>query len=488
MIKRYSRVVLVGLEMLGLLFWTVSCAVNPVTGSHEFMLLSEADEINLGKETDGQVVQEYGIYKDPEMTAYLDGMCQRLGKVSHRPNLSYQLKVLDASVVNAFAVPGGYVYFTRGILASLNNEAELAGVMAHEVGHITARHSAQQYSNAQLAQVTLGVGSAVASAVGLSSLSGLAQLGASMLFLRFSRDNERQADSLGVEYSSKLNYDASQMAEFFQTLEQMNPGSDRSGLPGWFSTHPSPVDRVKDVRAQAQQWQQKLALTHPVVNGDTYLRKIDGLIFGDDPRQGYVKDNIFYHPDLRFQFPVPDRWTLQNTPSQVQMVNEEKDAAILFGISAGTSSGEVAKKFVTQTKAQVISSGSIGVNGLPSHRVLSNVQTEKGTIRVISYFIEMDKKIFVFHGLTSPQKFQNVQALFERTMGQFKGLSDPNRINVKPDRLRIRTTQTADTLENSLRSFGVPNDQMEQMALLNGRQLNDRVAANTLIKVVEKGR
>jgi predicted Zn-dependent protease len=309
-----------------------------------------------------------------------------------------------------------------------------------------------------------------------------------MLFLRFSRDNERQADSLGVEYASKLNYDATKLADFFRTLEEMNPGSDRSGLPGWFSTHPSPEDRVPAVRTQAQQWQQKLALTKPVVNGDTYLRKIDGLIFGDDPRQGYVKDSIFYHPDLRFQFPVPDRWTLQNTPSQVQIVNEGKDAAILFGIVAGTSSGDAAKKFIAQTKAQVISSGAVGVNGLPSQRVLSDVRTDKGTIRVMSYFIEKDKKIFVFHGLTSSQKFQNVQALFEKTMGQFKTLSDPSRINVKPDRIRIRTAQTADTLENSLRSFGVPSDQINQTALLNGKQLNDRVPANTLIKVVEKGR
>ena len=488
MIKSQYRVVLGGIGLLALLTWVVSCAVNPVTGSRELMLLSEADEVNMGKETDGQVVQEYGIFKDPELTAYLDGMCQRLGKVSHRPNLNYQLKILDASVVNAFAVPGGYVYFTRGILAHLNNEAELAGVMGHEIGHITARHSAQQYSKAQLAQVTLGVGSAVASVAGLGALSGLAEMGVGMLFLRFSRDNERQADSLGVEYASKLHYDASKLGDFFHTLEQMNPGADRSGLPSWFSTHPNPEDRVNAVKAQAQQWQQKMALAKPVVNGDTYLRKIDGLIFGDDPRQGYVKDGIFYHPDLRFQFPVPDRWVLQNTPSQVQMVNEGKDAAILFGMEAGTSSGEVAKKFVTQTKAQVISSGSIGVNGLPSQRVLSNVQTEKGAIRVMSYFIEKDKKIFVFHGLTSPQKFQGVQALFEKTMGQFKGLTDPGRINVKPDRLRIRTIQAVDTLENSLRSFGVPNDQMAQLALLNGIQLSNRVPANTLIKVVEKGR
>ena len=359
--------------------------------------------------------------------------------------------------------------------------------MAHEIGHITARHSAQQYSKAQFAQITLGVGTVVADAVGLSALSGLAQLGVGMLFLRFSRDNERQADSLGVEYASKLNYDASQLAEFFQTLEQMNPGSDRSGLPGWFSTHPSPEDRLHSVRAQAQQWQQKLSFSNPVINGDAYLRKIDGVIFGEDPRQGYVKDNIFYHPDLRFQFPVPDRWKIQNTPSQVQMVNEGKDAMILFGMEAGISSEQVAKKFVTQAKAQVIRSNAIRVNGLSSQHVVSDIRTDKGVIRVMSYFIEKDKKIYVFHGLTSPSNFQNVEVLFEKTMGQFKEISDPNRINVKPDRIRVRSTRTADTLENALRSLGVPNDQLKQVALLNGRQLSDRIPASTLVKVVEKG-
>jgi predicted Zn-dependent protease len=487
MIKGYFRVVLVGLGVLGLLFWIISCAVNPVSGRRELMLLSDAEEINLGRETDGQVVQEHGIYKDPDLTAYLATLCQRLGKLSHRPNLNYQFKILDASAINAFAVPGGYVYFTRGILASLNNEAELTGVMAHEIGHIAARHSAQQYSKAQFAQMTVGVGAAVVDAAGLSGLSGLAQLGVGMLFLRFSRDNERQADSLGVEYASRANYDASRLADFFQILEQMNPGSDRSGLPGWFSTHPSPEDRVHAVRTQARQWQQKLALNNPAVNEDTYLRKIDGLLFGEDPRHGYVKDKIFYHPDLRFQFPVPDRWTLQNTPSQVQMVNEEKSAVILFGMQAGTSPGEVAKKFVTQTRAQVIRSDAIRVNDLSSQRVVSDIRTEKGVIRVMSYFIHKDKKIFTFHGLSSAAKFQNVQALFEKTMSQFKELSDPNRINVKPDLIRVHPARTSDTLGNTLRSLGVPDDQLQYVALLNGRQLNDRVPANTLIKVVEKG-
>ena len=482
--KRNITVTILGSCLIGFLLWILSCATNPVTGKKELMLLSETDEIKLGQETDLQVVREYGMYEDPKLTAYLNGICQRLGKLSHRPNLTYQFKILDASVVNAFAVPGGYVYFTRGILATLNNEAELAGVMGHEIGHVTARHSAQQYSRAQLAQIGLGVGSIF---IDSSVLTGLAQLGVGMLFLRFSRDNERQADDLGVEYSSKGGYDANQMANFFETLERMNPGSDRSGLPGWFSTHPNPVDRVQAVRGRARNWQLKLNQRDLRINQDGYLREIDGLVFGDDPRQGYVADDIFYYPALRFQFPVPSQWKLNNTHTQVQMVNEGQDALILFFIASGASPQEASRKFVSETKASVIQTEALQVNGLASQRLHSEVRSQKGVYQLLSYFIEKDKRIFVFHGLTPSDRFQNYRALFDNTMRQFKDLTDPKRIHVEPDRIRIRNIKTAGPLENELRSLGVPNDKMKGLALLNGRDLNHVVPANSLLKVVEKG-
>jgi len=484
--RRYVRIAFVGLGLIILLFWTLSCAVNPVTGKQELMLLSEADEIQLGNQTDVQVVQEYGIYEDARLTAYLNDICQRLGRLSHRPNLMYHFKLLDVSVVNAFAVPGGYVYFTRGILASLNSEAELAGVLGHEIGHIAARHSARQYSQAQLAQLGLGVGMVFAEKVPV--LSELAQLGVGMLFLRFSRENERQADDLAVEYSSKLGYDATQLATFFETLERLNPGSDRTGLPGWFSTHPSPEDRVQAVRIRSKEWQQKLGIRELKQNREQYLRGIDGLVFGEDPRQGYVADHVFHHPDLRFQFPVPGNWKLKNTASRVQMVNEREEAIILFSLAAGRSSSEVARTFVSKTGAAVIRSEAMLVNGLPSHRLISDVRTQSGLIRVMSYFIQKEKRIFVFHGLSPRGLFQRYESLFDRHMRQFKELSDPKRINVRPDRIRIRTTGTTDTLENLFRPLGIPNEKMKEMALLNGRNLNEMIPANTMLKVVERGR
>jgi predicted Zn-dependent protease len=482
--KRNITHTILGASLFGLLLWILSCATNPVTGKQELMLLSESDEIKLGQETDLQVIREYGVYEDKKLTAYLNGICQRLGTVSHRPHLTYHFKIVDSPVVNAFAVPGGYVYFTRGILAALNSEAELAGVMGHEIGHITARHSAHQYSRAQLAQIGLGVGSVF---VDSSVLTGLAQLGVGMLFLRFSRDNERQADDLGVEYSTKAGYDASQMANFFETLERMNPGSDRSGLPGWFYTHPNPADRVQAVTERAREWQGKLNQRDLKINQDVYLRGIDGLIYGEDPRQGYVADNIFYHPGLRFQFPVPFQWKLNNTHTQVQMVNESQEALILFFVSSGTSPQETARKFVSETKANVIRTEALQVNGLPSRRLHSEIRSQNAVYQLLSSFIEKDNHIFVFHGLTSSGRFQNYRALFDSTMRQFKGLTDPRRIHVEPDRIRIRALKTAGPLENGLRSLGVPNDKMEGLALLNGRDLHQVVPANSLLKVIEKG-
>jgi len=484
MMKKCVKISFLGFSLIGLIFWIPSCAVNPVSGKQELMLLSESGEIDLGRQTDAEVVKEYGVLEDPKLTAYLNDFCQRLGKVSHRSQLSYRFKIVDASVVNAFAVPGGYVYFSRGILAILNSEAELAGVMGHEIGHIAARHSAKQYSRAQLAQVGLGVG-----AVFIDSpvLSGLAQLGAGMLFLRFSRDNEREADDLAVEYASKAGYDSAPLAVFFETLERMNPGSDRSGLPGWFSTHPSPEDRVQVVRVRAKEWQEKLGLRDSKINREPYLRRIDGLLFGDDPRQGYVDGNIFYHPGLCFQFPVPTKWKLSHKPSQVQMVSEEEDAVILLSATSGSSSREAAREFVNKTGAAVIRSDGIQVNGLSSQRVTSEIRTEKAGYRLMSYFIEKGKSVFVFHGLTSIEQFQNYGPLFENTMRQFRELSDPRRIDVKPDRIRIRATRSSDTLENALRSLSVPNEKLKEVVLLNGGNLNQIIPANTLVKVVEKG-
>jgi predicted Zn-dependent protease len=407
-----------------------------------------------------------------------------VAKVSHRPNLPYDCKVVDSPVINAFAVPGGYIYFTQGIMAHLNSEAELLGVVGHELGHVTARHSAEQYSRAQLAQVGLGLTLGLSET--LASFSDVIQFGVGMMFLKFSRDNETESDDLGVEYSSKLGYDAIQMANFFQTLDRMQPSSDRSGLPEWFSTHPNPADRDNTVRRKAKEWQTNLGLRDPKVNRKSYLRRIDGLVFGEDPRQGFIENNVFYHPGLRFSFPIPAGWVLQNTNVLVQMISPKKDAIILFTIASARSPEEGAQRLVRQSGEGVIESGAVTVSGFPAYRLVSQLRSQQGLIYLLSYFIQKDSRVYAFHGLTSDNLFKGYSPTLEGTIVRFKELTDPSRLNVKPARIRIRSAPRSRTLRQVLRDFGTLEDKMERLALINGMRLNDQVAANTLLKVLEK--
>ena len=466
--------------------WLLSCAVNPVTGKSELMLLSESDEIQLGQQSDKEIVAQYGLYNDQQLQTYIEQLGQKMVPVSHRPNLAFSFRLLDSPVINAFAVPGGYVYITRGILAYLNNEAELAGVMGHEIGHVAARHSAKQYTKAQIAQLGLGVGTILSE--DFRKYAGLAQVGVGLIFLRFSRDAERQADDLGVEYSSKVGYNSYEMANFFHTLDQMTPSEDKGGLPGWFSTHPNPADRVDAVRADAAEWQAKLGSQNWKVNRDIYLQKINGLVFGDDPRQGYVENNVFYHPDLTFEFPTPTGWNVINTPTQVQMANENQDAIILFQIAEGNTPSDAANKFVTDSKASVVSSDGTTVNGFSAHKVISDISSDQGQLRILSYFIKKGNNVFVFHGFTTQASFGQHQQTFQNTMVGFRNLTEQSKINVKPDKVVVKKVSTPTTLEQALKSFGVADDKLNETALLNGMELSNSIAANTFIKYIEKAK
>src|SRR5690554_2213714 len=250
-----------------------SCAINPVTGKRQIMLMSEEQEIAMGKEYDPQVVATFGEYKHDQLLAFIQEKGNEMAEISHRPNLQFHFRILDSRVVNAFAVPGGYIYFTRGILAQFNNEAELVGVLGHEMGHVTARHTVSQQSKQQLGQLLL-IGGMIASEQ-FRDFAGYAMQGMELLFLKFSRDHERESDKLGVEYASKIHYDPQQMANFFNTLSRMSGTEGPGGIPTFLSTHPDPGDRYRDVTRRAEDWKSKIDNDNWQVNEDSYLRMID---------------------------------------------------------------------------------------------------------------------------------------------------------------------------------------------------------------------
>ncbi len=466
-----------------------TCAVNPVTGKKQVVLMSEAQELQMGKEADPQIIAQYGLYEDKELQDFISVQGKKMAAVSHRPNIEYQFRVVDSEVVNAFAIPG-YVYFTRGILAHFNNEAEFAGVLGHEIGHITARHTVSQQTKSTLAQVGLIAGMIVSPE--FAQFGETASQGLGLMLLKFGRDAERQSDELGVEYSSKIGYDASEMAGFFNTLQRKGEESGSEELPSFLSTHPSPADRNVTVGQLATKWKQQLNLTNPVVNRNTYLKRIDGLIYGEDPKQGFLENSVFYHPVLKMQWSVPQGWSYQNTPQAVQVAPKDGNAMMMMTFAPGKSLQEAGNAVTQKYSLRVVESRETTVNGLPALAFVADQvqQNQSGQqqagVRTLSYIIQYGGAYYHLIGVSSPQNFNRYSQAFTSSMNSFRPLTDASKLNKKPDRVRIKTVKSAATLQQALKSFNVTDKRLQELAVLNGMQLNDRVTAGMMIKVIEQ--
>ncbi|MES2890758.1 MAG: M48 family metalloprotease [Bacteroidota bacterium] len=468
-----------------------SCSRNPVSGKKQVVLMSEAQEIAMGKEADPQIVAQFGLYPDSAIQRFIRQKGSEMAAISHRPKIAYEFKVLDSDVLNAFATPGGYVYFTRGILAHFNSEADFAGVLGHEIGHITARHSVTQQRNAILGQIGI-----IATAVINPELGQFAQQasqGLGLLFLKFGRDAERESDRLGVEYSTKIGYDASQMAEFFNTLKRKS-GDEANSIPTFMSTHPDPGERNQTVAKLATEWKQKLNVTNPQVNRNSYLKRIEGIIYGEDPRQGFVEANVFYHPELKFQFPIPTGWAALNSPQSVQMAPKDGKALMLMTLAPGKTLQEAATAVLQRYNLQALESREVNVNGFNALSIVADQkadpqqqqqQQQQQPVRTLSYLIQQGGNIYHFVGVSTPTDFNAYMTAFSQTMQNFKELKDPAKLNKKPERVRIKTVVSDGTLDQVLKANKVSSTRLEEMAILNGMKLTDRVTKGSLVKVIQ---
>jgi len=465
-----------------------ACARNPVTGKRQFVLMSERQEIAMGAEYDPQIISAFGLYEDETLQAFIEEKGREMGLISHRPNLEYHFRILDSPVINAFAVPGGYIYMTRGILTHFNNEAEFIGVLAHEMGHITARHTVSRHAKQTLGQIAL-IGGMIASEE-FRKYGEAAMAGMQLIFLKFSRDDEREADRLGVEYTAKVGYDASRFADFFKLLQRMNLASEHGGIPTFLSTHPDPGDRYNSVKEQADEWKEKLNLTTWQVNENRYLQMIDGMVFGEDPRQGFVEANTFFHPVLKFRFSFPIGWKLENMPTQVRMAPEDGKALMIFSFVQGNTLQQAAENHIRELQLTVTESTNTTVNGFPavsafSEQTQTNQQTgQTQTIKVRSYFIDDNGTYYVFHGVSLQEDFDGFLPRFNSTMQGFARLTDPSKLNVKPKRIQVKQVRQAGTLADAFRFYGVQQTSMEEFAFLNNMELTDPVAVGKLIKIV----
>jgi predicted Zn-dependent protease len=466
--------------------------VVPATGEKRYVGFSWEQEVKLGQQASKDVAATFGIYRDPQLQRYVEDVGQRVLARSHlrRPGTEEQFRrtpvtfqILDSPIINAMALPGGYIYVTRGMLAHLNNEDQLAVVLAHEIGHVAARHAARQTWQQQIGQGLLLGGAILGQSVlGLPAqqLLNLGGAAAQLLFLRYSREDELEADRLGVEYSSLAAYDAQQVAEFFRTLSRIQE-KEGQGLPNFLSTHPDPGDRVALIRQLSAK--QRAPAMSPE-NIGRYLSAIEGIVVGEDPRQGFVEGNVFYHPDLRFQFPVPRGFRVVNQPTQVVMV-EAKQRAMLGFTSAGERSLEAAAaKFLQQPGLRVVERSRQRSGELPAIAAVADAKTENGqTMRILVYFVQYRDQTFQFVGYTSPEAFRSFEGIFLQSMLGFGEIRDARMLQRQPVRLGLLRVDRAGPFRSFIPAKLPSEIKAEDLAILNQVALTQDIPSGRMLKL-----
>jgi len=463
-----------------LLLLVQACAVNPVTGRRQLMLYSEQDEIAMGKQTHEQIQQQYGFYNDPAINAYVTRVGSTMTAHTHRPHLEYHFAVLDSPVVNAFAAPGGYIYVTRGIMAMMNSEAELAVVLGHELGHVNARHSMSRLSNAVLASAGLAIGSVLSET--FTDLAGLAGTGLQVLFLQYSRDDEREADELGVAYAREGRYNPAKMIDFFVALEKMGDLSGGHALPGFLSTHPLTSERIENTRAMITEQDQNLN-----IRSSDYFKSIQGMVYGSDPRQGYVEGDSFYHPVLRFAYTIPKDWNVQNLPSQVIMISPQEDAGIILQAEQSTQNpaAYAAGKAKDYEGASLRGEQNRNINGLAAYQQIWDGTQEDGTkLRLHLTYIQHTSHIYTFMGLTRLQDYDTYTPSFGATASSFRRLTDRKYLDRKPKRIKLVAADGRRSLQATLQREGVPKELWPRFAIINVLELDQVPERGRTVKVI----
>jgi predicted Zn-dependent protease len=428
----------------------LGCARNPVTGKSELSLVSESQEIQMGKEAAAQVAQTIGFYNDAKVQSYVAEIGKRMAEKSERPNLPWEFHVVDDAAVNAFAIPGGFIYLTRGLMGAINTEAELATVLGHEIGHVTYRHSVQQISKAQLAQLGLGIGSILSSDI--ARFGQLASAGLGILFLKYGRDAENQADQAGFRYALEQKYDVEEMPKVFVTLNRLSEAGGGGGrLPEWLSTHPNPENRIQRIEKMLDTL--KVDPSTLTEDREDYLRHVQGMTFGEDPRQGYFEGTQFYHPQMRFQVHFPDGWKVQNMPTAVAALSPNQDAVIQLGLAGEAPPRQAAQQFLSQQGVQAGEASTSDINGLPAASSYFQAQTQEGTIQGLVSFISYGGKTFGLLGYTPAGKLSTYDRVFQGTIRSFSELRDRSKLDVEPAHIELVKVPRQMTLEEFNRQY-----------------------------------
>ena len=458
------------------------CATNPATGKQQIMMVSEQQEISLGKQEDQNVVQSMGLYDDPQLQQYVEDLGLELARKSERPNLPWSFRVVDDPVVNAFALPGGYIYITRGILAYMGSEAQLVSVLGHEIGHVTARHSANQISKSQLANIGLGLGMAVAPEI--AAAGDLLMAGTGLLFLKFSRDDERQADDLGLRYAQRANYDLYEATAMHDTLRRVGSLSDSGGVPGWASTHPEPENRIERIESRIA------AMGEPSTEGRVerrrFLQQIDGISFGDNPREGFFEGDRFWHPDMAFRFDIPQNWLGVNQRQSAGGLSPNRDAAVVLTLSNQRDAMVAAREFVRQTGVTAGQPERGEFNGLPALWMGFEGRSGQTPVKGRIAFVQHGGRIYEFLGYPSTSRWSSYGGAIDRSLSSFARVTDRRILEMQPARVQIVELPRDMTLREFDQAYPSSID-LKRLAIVNQVELESRLQRGDLVKRVVGG-
>ncbi len=473
------------LAVLGLTFILSGCALNPVSKQNEFVLMSEAQEIELGRKTDPQIIKEYGYYDDADLQGYLNSICQKLAVVSDRPKLYFRCKITDSPVVNAFALPGGYIYVNRGLLALLNSEAELAGVLGHEMGHVCARHHVRQHTKQGSYQIFSEVVSIFVPET--RSISSISDLIALAVIRGFGRENELEADRLGMKYAARAGYDIKALGDFLNILQRMEEESGQTGYHGLFSTHPETERRIDRSLMEIEKFGRRQK-TAGLISPEDYKNKINGLLYGLDPREGIVVNSIFRHPDLRFEMTFPSQWEIDNRKTVLGARHPQKKFFIQMRVKSLGEKIDVeslAEKISRDLGLIKLTGGPVNINGLRAYKGTYRGKEKKlGAILVVAGFIILQDKVYKVIGFSKAQEFKEARPYLDKTILSFRELTSKEAGEFKPNRIRIYTIKAGDTLEKITKKFGRDPHEVKKLAILNNLPAGVPLRVGDKIKII----
>jgi predicted Zn-dependent protease len=480
-VRSMGLMVLLGL-VVGM--WA-GCSVNPVSGMPEVTLVTEKQEQEIGAEAAKEVEQQMGLLDDNQFAPYLAQLGERLAQQSPRKDVAYQFHQVDMAEPNAFALPGGYVYVTRGLLALVNSEDELAGVVGHEIGHVAARHTVQRISRqgpfALLTNLVAGITGLISPMVG-SIIGGVGEFAQSLVFAPYSRSQETEADRVGQEIAARAGWDPAALSTFLKTLEhEVELVSKGPRKPSFFDSHPATPDRVAKTTEHAKEL--KRADRSPIsASHEGFLARLDGLVVGQRAANGIVEGQTFLHPDFNFFVQFPEKWQIENSPQKIIAAAPDGDAAVVVG-TAGEGKdpldGARAVEKATKSTDIVSKTKTATINGLSA----AHTQIEaEGKVKLDITWIAYGGLIYQVVGLAPTKTFDSLQSVFHSVAHSFRPLSAAERTNIKEKRIRLVKAQAGEKIEalvTRIHSAWKP----EEIAVANGLVANASLREGQVLKV-----